>query len=309
MTTTDQLDLLKRIIDAFDYLQGAQLDLKPEEHERFWAALAGCIREADAVTGRRKERGPVPCMRPVPPGGGFFFRERRGPRSEAAASPSAPGIVIAVRIFELRYPGTWIEGLQSEKVAFQASNLLSALETDLADAAVALELFEQAQATFRQYMERGADSGGVPVQYRRRLPFLYAHALLFALDGIAKVLEKLKSIPGLPTPVARACDAFRTKLPGVVPVRDSAHHREDRIRGRGRREQPLALKPISTGGISAPGGVIVLSNLNGNRLGYTTGDGHLTEVEISAATVEVARGIIQAVLDGLTWSGPPRVSP
>lgn len=71
MTGIDPLDLLKRIIDAYDTFTAAEIDLKKHEVEPFRAALAVCIDEADALTGRRGERAPITLKRP-PPGGGWY---------------------------------------------------------------------------------------------------------------------------------------------------------------------------------------------------------------------------------------------
>lgn len=71
MTTTEPLELLRRIIDAYDHFKAAELDVPPHELEPFRATLAETVRAADALVGRRKERGPIPLGRSVPPGGGW----------------------------------------------------------------------------------------------------------------------------------------------------------------------------------------------------------------------------------------------
>jgi hypothetical protein len=71
MTTTDPMDLLKRIIDAYDTFTAAEIDLKAHEIEPFRAALAGRIREADELTGRRRERGLITLKDP-PQRGGWY---------------------------------------------------------------------------------------------------------------------------------------------------------------------------------------------------------------------------------------------
>jgi hypothetical protein len=48
-------------------------------------------------------------------------------------------------VFELFYPGTWIE-LEDRDVGFEVSNYLSSIESRFTDAAVLLGLFVQAQA-------------------------------------------------------------------------------------------------------------------------------------------------------------------
>lgn len=153
-------------------------------------------------------------------------------------------------------------------------------------------------------------SGQMPEQYEFRLPFIHAHTVLYALDSILKVLTALS---GMDTPpgVADALHAFEAAIPGLVPVRNSAHHTEHRARGLDRNGKPLVLRPIdSNRAFGAPeGGMLVIGSLNDNKLTYTMSDGHLGEVEISAASVEAAQTAIQQVIDSLPWRGRAHTVP
>ena len=54
--------------------------------------------------------------------------------------------------------------------------------------------------------------------------------------------------------------------------------------------------------IEAPGGgVLVSDSLNGRCYGCTVEDGSYAEIEVSDATVEIARAVVQGVLDVLPW--------
>lgn len=259
-----------------------------------------------------------------------------------------------MQVFELHYPGAWLEGVPDPKQRSQLLGLLHHLESQLADAAIGLACFDAALAMSRSEpgrIRRGAAArivgqaieselpatltreerwaasreipeaadlqvrrdewaaGRMPDGYQFRLPFLYAHTVLYALDTISKTVEVLADME-LPQGVADASHAFSAALPDLVQVRNSAHHMEDRARGLDSRRKPLVLQPIDNGAISAPsGGALALSNLNGNLLGYTVSDGRHGEVEISAASVAAARTAIQGVLDALSWSGSPRIVP
>ncbi len=152
-------------------------------------------------------------------------------------------------------------------------------------------------------------SGVPPESYEHRLPFIHAHTVVYALDSIGKILKVLSGM-SLSARVKDALDDYRSELPDLVAVRDSAHHSEDRSRGLDRNRQPLTLQPINNTMIHAPnGGVLALSNLNGNLLGYTTGDGEYREVEISSVSISAAQTAIQKVLDSLTWRGSIRATP
>lgn len=271
-------------------------------------------------------------------------------------------ILTCVRIFEILYPGTWLQGIDGGDTAMQVTSLLHVLESHLADAAVGLAMFEEARA--RPYAPPalgGADSdvrrlvelgmgverhwraqaqeqpetpeeqrasseqirfeagrlvsrlrqevGHVPAEYQHRLPFIHAHTVLYALDGVSKVLRRLTQMPGLPDGVSLASRTFASKLPSVVEIRNSAHHLEDRARGLGRNGKPLELRAIDNNIAKAPGGILLLSALNGNRLGYTLNDGFYGEVEVSEGSVDVARSAIQQAIDSFEWRGPRRAAP
>lgn len=267
-----------------------------------------------------------------------------------------------MRVFELIYPGTWLQGL-SQDVGHEVQSVLYVMESHLADAAIGLAMFEDARGRrfFRpdwsdangqvrrlveggmeveQHRQRQAedkppmtpeerwkagerarfeaerllaraewDSGETPEGYLRRLPFIYAHTVLFALDGLSKALGVLARMPDLPPGVAAASEAFATVLPSVAQLRNSAHHVEDRARAKGPYEKTIALKPIANNMLKSPGGALVLSALNNNRLGYTLANGHYDEVEISEASVDAAREAVQALLDALDWRGSRRLVP
>jgi hypothetical protein len=152
----------------------------------------------------------------------------------------------------------------------------------------------------RELTRRRWALGELPRSVAHHLPFLYARAFLFALDSIEKLLNVLSESP-VPTAAADAAGHLVAAVPGVRQVRDTAHHQEDRIRGLDRRGKPLDLKPIDSGGIHAPGGALVLNNLNGTRYGCTVEDGRFVEVEVTPASLIAARDAIQEVLDSVSW--------
>lgn len=255
--------------------------------------------------------------------------------------------------FELTYPGYWLEcpGVPQSDVR-DAQMVFHVLESHLADAALALRLFEREKAdvwlpaarpepqdAYRRRremeleLERGLASnvspqerwsalerirfevevalkrerwaaGEIPEAHRRRAIFLYAQAFLFALDGIGKTLSALASAAWVPVAVKTARGDFYRGLPDLTGVRDTSHHLEDRARGRDRRGKRLALKPVMSGGINAPGGALILGNLTNNRYGSTKEDGSFGEVEVSAQSLELARSAIQTCIDALKWRAP-----
>jgi hypothetical protein len=194
----------------------------------------------------------------------------------------------------------WLKGL-SPQDAFQVKGMLSQLEDSLVMAALSLTLFEHTK-------EKDSFVESLPGQYQSKLSFLYAHEFLYALDTIDKImatLENIDKMPNIPTlardNITRARLDFNNKLPGVNPVRNSAHHVEDRVRGKKTREQDIVLQPVQTPEIAAVGGALVISNLSNNRLSYTGADGTLKEVEVSEVSLEIAQEAVQKIIDSFEW--------
>jgi hypothetical protein len=254
-----------------------------------------------------------------------------------------------MELFPLRDPGHHLVGLPLEQRA-RVDNLLYTSRNHLADATVGLELYtraasqaparwdspdERAWEARRHTLERlvppnvpiweravdaawqviteRAELGEMPRDYAFRLPFIYAHTVAYALDGVEKTLGVLaQEQPALPPEVAQAHADLLIRLPAVKPVRDSAHHLEDRVRGlkgMGPNKKPIQLQPIANGLINAPQGALLIDNLLNGRLGFTGSDGAYHEVEISSTTIDIARDAIQRVINALTWEGPPRIFP
>ena len=155
-----------------------------------------------------------------------------------------------------------------------------------------------------------AKAGHLPRAYQRDLPFIYAELFVSHVDMILKLLKKISE--AAPSH-AKVLDAIALALGGAISgardVRDSHQHRDERALGEA-RGQPIITQPINTGGIHAPhGGVMVVGNLHGNRLGYTASDGSLAEVEVSAATLTAAQLAVQAAHDAFSWKGSKRYHP
>ncbi|MDQ0820435.1 hypothetical protein QFZ79_002727 [Arthrobacter sp. V4I6] len=151
--------------------------------------------------------------------------------------------------------------------------------------------------------------GEVPMAYRSRLSVIHAKSCLYAFDTLQKTLGLLQKMPGAPTEIAEAVSDFEAGFPGLVHVRDSAHHAEDRAQGK-RRKSRIDLQPVSNDLINAPsGGALIHNVFIGNRFGSTLGDGSYGEVEISAESVGRCQSVVQSVYDSYQWSGPTEHKP
>ncbi|RAU43690.1 MULTISPECIES: hypothetical protein [unclassified Pseudomonas] len=164
----------------------------------------------------------------------------------------------------------------------------------------------QSEVIFKR--ERWA-SGVVPRELQHRIPFVHARTFLYALDSFDKLLNVLAKEPGAPSALTDAKDEMARLFPTLREVRNSAHHIEDRLRYLGKYNKPLDLKPVNAGGIRAPGGALILDNLNGSRYGATMVDGHFGEVDVSNESMEGLQAVLNNVYRAYPWKGPKQHLP
>jgi hypothetical protein len=212
---------------------------------------------------------------------------------------------VAVQTFPLRYPGNMLDPDALPRDSYtQVNNLLKLLELHLADAAIGLHLFGHWQlvpdlwSSDEVEQVQGCAHGHADVAYSYRLACIHAHTVLYALDRIQKALNKLAEVPGVPARLAEVRDAYQQALPSVVPVRNSAHHREDRVMGVGGGNRRLD-----------PSNLLITSKLGPTRLGYTLGDGSYGEIEISRESVGLAWAAVQYAIEAFSWQGYPFLAP
>lgn len=206
-----------------------------------------------------------------------------------------------MQTFPLRYPGNMLDpdALPHDSYT-QVNNLLKLMELHLTDATIGLHLFAHRQlvpdlwASDEVERVQGCGHGHADVAYSYRLACIHAHTVLYALDGIQKSLNKLAEVPGVPARLAEVRDAYQEALPSVVPVRNSAHHREDRVTGVGSGNRQLD-----------PGNLLITDKLGPTTLGYTLGDGSYGEIEISRESVGLAWAAVQYAIEAFPWWGYP----
>lgn len=152
-------------------------------------------------------------------------------------------------------------------------------------------------------------AGQLPRSYQHHLIFMYAKAFLYSLDMLSKLIRVLSEKEGIPKEINEISQSFTSRFPSLKGVRDSEQHIEDRVRGLGRKQKQLKLKPVNNSLIKADGGVLALGNLNGNKFGSTMADGHYGEVEVSIDSLNFVRDSIQKILDSFNWRGSKRFYP
>jgi hypothetical protein len=168
--------------------------------------------------------------------------------------------------------------------------------------------------TKKIYRNEKINTGEVPRSYKHRFSFIHAHSFLSSADTFSKYLSVLADETELDH-VKSIKQQFEDSFPSLAKIRNSAQHSEDRSRGYGkpaevRKKIKMDLKPIDNSLIKAEsGGVLALSNLNGDRLGYTIDDGTYQEFEINQNSLGVVADLFQQLINGFQWKGPIEISP
>ncbi|MBX9474142.1 hypothetical protein J8Z83_05410 [Yersinia enterocolitica] len=148
--------------------------------------------------------------------------------------------------------------------------------------------------------------GQLPREFIHNQPLINARIFLYALDSFDKLLKVLKNYRDVPELIADLHCELRQYFPDLLGVRNTAHHIEDRSRGldASRPPQPLELKPVDNQMVKSDSGVLILNSLNGTKYGNTMANGHYGEVDVSPASMEILRSILQRLLDSFEWKGP-----
>ena len=205
----------------------------------------------------------------------------------------------------LLQPGTWIEAPPQE--AHEVGTLFIELTNHLLDANLALELFDQAVAVSR--VPPGRLDWNDSRQRRRngRMPFMHARAFVFALDLFERTLCGLRHRePARPSLVA-CYNNFVSKFPGLKGVRDSEHHRYERVQRKARRKNGCTVinpKAIHTSAIKAPAGaVMIIGDLMGTEFTFTDADGAHAKVDVTVASLNHVAEAMQRAIGCFDWKG------
>ena len=187
--------------------------------------------------------------------------------------------------FDLQFPGIWIDN-EDRDLAFNIQNILSLIQTLFIEAVASYGLFQQiTPEKIRKSFEEES-------RYERCLNGLYAKSFVFALNGIEKLLQSLvdeNMYP--PIEVSKLYEEYKKVFGHLKHIRDSAIHVEDRGRGFTRKQKPIAAQ------------ILVIGSFRDNFFTFSGENGQLYEVEISCATLDTAKEIIQKVIDSFKWTG------
>lgn len=246
-------------------------------------------------------------------------------------------------IFDLNYPGTWLQ-FEDEEIKREIESMFMSLEGIITEAAISLSMFEacrnkrsnvhsefEKDAELRHEVDekireeagehyyqdyekyriiaekrlrlKKSQLGILPRSYIHKIPFIHAHTFVYAVDSFGKFLEELCIYDGMPKEVQHYCDEFNRLLPTVRKIRNSALHIEDRSRGYGTYQDKKKGKKMNIKDF------LGLSVLENNQLCYTIADGSYQRIEISKPVLEVLVQITNYLLACFKWEGSPRVVP
>ena len=187
--------------------------------------------------------------------------------------------------FDLYFPGYWLSG-DDRDWGFRVNSTLWLVQDLFAEAVAAYALFQPiTKENALEYIQSKRDES----PYERCLNSLYAKAFVFSLHSIGELLRHLSADTNSPTVVQQLYQEYKEHFSHLKHIRDSAIHIEDRGRCRTRRQQPLQTN------------LIVLGCFIERRFTFTGEDGKQYDIEISDGTLEIARGIIQEIIEAYTW--------
>jgi len=158
-----------------------------------------------------------------------------------------------------------------------------------------------------QFKREQWNMGIPPRQFWNRPMFLHAKMFLFSVDDFERKLKVLSDEPEVPVTLADLHKQVISFFPDLRGVRNTAHHMEDRQRGLD-RNKPFTPQPTTTAGIHSLGGLI-FDNLEGSKYGSTMGNGCFGQIDVSDASMNNLRGILQAVYNSFNWDGHMQLLP
>lgn len=150
------------------------------------------------------------------------------------------------------------------------------------------------EAEVREKKEKW-ERGELPVSVTTGHPLCFAQLFLYALGNFGRVLRTFSDLQDVPAGLKSASELLKARFPDAWEIRNSMQHLDERILGKGNRNQPLPPPPNRVSSIN--------SIMNGHYT-FTLADGRLGRQEISFVAMENLREVYQMVIDSLEWEGP-----
>lgn len=185
--------------------------------------------------------------------------------------------------YELIFPGQWIVS-DDRDWASQNYRCLMLITDCFYEATVALYYFRPFSIDSIEAYER-------PSPYDAHLNTILAKHLVYSLDSIRNIINKLCKKCDPPPQVLPIYEEYKRRFGHLKFIRDSAIHIEDRSRGVNKNGLPLGANIIS------------LSNFVNNTYCFTGDDGNEYGIDITEETIRQAHEILQKIVDSYGWHG------
>lgn len=205
-------------------------------------------------------------------------------------------------VYELSHPWGWIDCADRE-AASHAHSLVGFIEASVLDAAIALSLY--AEARMQDPHRRPGDGAEPPYDFVRRLPVLFAENFIHSLSHTRPGLNQIMGL-GLSSDatITSICAQFDAQFPGLVQIRDSIEHRDERVIGKA-HQQTLTPSTDAIPGLAGEGvGLTIIVGLVGDMYNLTAADGSAPGIEISPGTLSPVIDLVQQTFDALPWKKP-----
>ncbi|MBN1829817.1 MAG: hypothetical protein JW884_11820 [Deltaproteobacteria bacterium] len=187
--------------------------------------------------------------------------------------------------FDLYFPGHWVSD-DDRSWASGIEHTLGLVNNLFVEAVAAYALFQPfTKKNVLEYIKGGRNES----PYKRCLNAIYAKAFIFALNNIGELLRHLSEDKKSPMGVQKFYWEYKNHFGHLKHIRDSAIHIKDRGRGLTRRGKPLETH------------FVILGSFIARRYTFTGEDGKHYEIEISDATLEIAKSIIDEIIRAYAW--------
>lgn len=201
----------------------------------------------------------------------------------------------------IQYPGAFLD-LLDDNTARDVYMLISTMEGQLNDAALVLSCYQREKNKFIKKIQAQSEADNKRIHHHSQFTHIYANYFVYALAIFGNCLNAIANDYDLPSNVYQIRDNFKEESLTLWDIRNSLIHIEDRARTLGRPD-----KKGEKAKMQLKGNLLVLGALliDKDGLECTIADGSLQRIEISKATLKIAEGTLQNLINSLPWRGLP----
>jgi hypothetical protein len=145
------------------------------------------------------------------------------------------------------------------------------------------------------------ENGVAPDEFRHMEKFIHAESFLFAFDLFGQFLRLIKGSKKSPK-IDSVYKDFQETFPDIRDIRNSAHHVEDRVRGKAKiKNKEVNIKPLD--------GALFIGTFFDLAYNFTKADGSLGQIEISKESMLKLKKIVENLYECFEWTGQKQLLP